>query len=407
MTAALAFLGVVVLHASWLGLAAAAIVATVLRHLGAARPRQRYGVALTALLAVPPLALLCALAPRFEGAAPALASARVAVAAAPPTVSLAPATPWIGLAWALGVACGLLGLGVAVARLARLRRGARPVTEREAERLLARARERLNYRGAITLALTPEVGVPTVLGWRRPLCALPVGALRAWPGDLEWLLVHELAHVRRADVAWSWAQSFAEVALFFHPAARWLARVVRHERECCCDAEVLSRPDALVPYVHALTRLAAADRSAIRPALSVTGGTLVSRIERMIDPAVPISTSSRRLCLTLALGAAAGAATLAACETEVAPPTARVLPTPGRFVDAQGKATPVPAGSEWTASGSAETRAPRTARFIDDGGVEHEVPRGPEWQTDDSGRGDPPIPFLEWPGPVPVDTDGC
>ncbi|MCY1054804.1 M56 family metallopeptidase [Nannocystis sp. SCPEA4] len=363
MTTALAFLGVVVLHAAWLGVAAAAVAAIALRRLGAARPRSRYSVALAALLAVPPAAVLCAVSPRVaaETAAVAVSSA---VADAGTTYSLAPATPWIGLAWVIGVAWGLLALVVASARLESLRRGARPVPAAVAERYLARARAQLGHAGAIELAISTRVGVPTLLGWRRPLCALPASAFTAWPGDdLEWLLVHELAHVRRADVAWNWAQSLVEVALFFHPAARWLARQIRHERECCCDAAVIARPDALTPYVRALTRLAAADRSAIRPALSATGGTLVSRVERLIDPTTPIPTCSRGLCVALVLGAWTGAAALSACKTEadecpperaiedsvqvaVVEPVAAVEPTAPKLTQAVGSESAVPAHSE-------------------------------------------------------------
>ncbi|MDC0721305.1 M56 family metallopeptidase [Nannocystis bainbridge] len=376
MTAALAFLGVVMLHATWAGFAAAGVAAIALRRLGAARSRRRYAVALAALLAVPAVAVLCAAAPRLAAEPDAVSAALAGLAAptsdslaglaasasdslaglaatassslipaslaglAPPAYSLAPATPWLGLAWLLGTAWGLLGLAVASAHLARLRRRARPLPRAHAERLLARARGQLDYAGAIDLVISPDVGVPTVLGWRRPLCALPAAALTAWPGDdLEWLLVHELAHVRRADIAWGWAQNLVEAALFFHPGARWLSRQVRHERECCCDAAVLARPDALVPYVRALARLATADRAAIGPALSATGGTLVSRIERLVDPTLPLPACSRSLCLALVLAAFAGAGALAACETEEAD-TAPTRPTAEPLV-----APPTPAES--------------------------------------------------------------
>lgn len=352
--------------------------------------------------------VLLALQPRLVDQAAAVSSG---LAGAGATYSLAPATPAIGLVWAIGAAWGLLGLAVASARLARLRRAARLVPTVDAERLLARARRQLDHAGAIDLAISSEVGVPTLLGWRRPLCALPAAAFTTWPAaDLEWLLVHELAHVRRADIAWNWAQSLVEVALYFHPAARWLARQIRHERECCCDAEVLRRPDALAPYVHALTRLAAADRSSIRPALSATGGTLVSRIERIIDPTTPIPACSRGLCIALVLGALAGAVTLAACETEDDAPTARALEVdkPAQFTDENGVVTQVAAGAAWTPA------AAPTMTFTDDKGQEIAVPAGADWapaagspgaKVVDDRRPELPIPFVD--PPEGSDQDGC
>jgi beta-lactamase regulating signal transducer with metallopeptidase domain len=79
---------------------------------------------------------------------------------------------------------------------------------------------------------------------------VPAGTLADAPAEeLEWLLVHELAHARRADVAW--LQALVEVALFFHPAARWLAQHVRRERECCCDAATAPRSSTRRRTAHA------------------------------------------------------------------------------------------------------------------------------------------------------------
>ena len=263
MTSALAWLGVVVLHAAWLGVAAAAIAAIALRRVGVGRPRARHAIALGALLLVPPAAILAALGPP-ESVLAVMGPELAAPAAIGPTrvdgeasLSLAPATPWIGLVWALGAAWGALGLAVASARLSRLRRAARPIAGDEAERLLAPARRHLGHRGPVALARSPEVRVPTLIGWRRPVIVLPSSMLGHPPEDgLAWLLTHELAHVRRADIAWGWLQALVEAALFFHPAARWLSGQARHERECCCDAAVPQRPTDLVAYVRALTTLA-------------------------------------------------------------------------------------------------------------------------------------------------------
>ncbi|MFY0533480.1 M56 family metallopeptidase [Nannocystis pusilla] len=195
-----------------------------------------------------------------------------------------------------------------------------PLAVDDAERLLARARRHLDFHRPVAVASSSAVGVPTLIGWWRPLVVLPSALLDRVPDEeLECLLIHELAHVQRADVAWNWLQVLVEVALFFHPAARWLARQVRHERECCCDAWVPPRQADLVAYVRALTRLAAADRAAASPALSASGGTLVNRIERLVDPTAARPTCSLGFCLTLVLGAVAGGATLWLCDVEECP----------------------------------------------------------------------------------------
>lgn len=434
MTAALAWLGVVALHATWLGLGAAAIAAFALRWLGVDRPRRRHALALAALLAVPPAALAVTLVPGLVTAPVAAASATAMVSgpAGPGLgVSLAPATPWIGLVWALGAAWGVLGLVVAGGKLARLRRAARPLAGDLAERLLARARRQLDHRGPVALASSVAVDGPTLLGWRRPLIVVPAAMLhRAEEDGLEWLLVHELAHVRRSDIAWSWLQALVEVALFFHPAARWLSRQVRHERECCCDAAIPARQGDLVAYVRALTHLAGADRVAVGPALSATGGTLVNRVERLVDPTTVTPTCTRGFCLALALGAVAGGLALAACETEEDTASARAIAVEksAEFVDGHGVATKVPAGGEWTPG------QPGDLKYIDSEGREISrvgpdgKPRAFGFFTDEHGQNfavemtadwEPakravdegvPIPFVDPPEgqePAGQDTGGC
>jgi BlaR1 peptidase M56 len=90
----------------------------------------------------------------------------------------------------------------------------------------------------------------------RSLVILPASALMALsPEQLEAVLAHELAHVRRADYLWNLIQTMVETLLFFHPAVWWLGRRLRQQRELCCDdVAVQSCADPLV-YATALLRL--------------------------------------------------------------------------------------------------------------------------------------------------------
>ena len=89
---------------------------------------------------------------------------------------------------------------------------------------------------AIRVAQSAAVQVPSVIGWLRPVVLLPMSALTGLtPGQLESILAHELAHIRRHDYVINVLQSAAEVLLFYHPACWWLSRRMRVEREHCCD----------------------------------------------------------------------------------------------------------------------------------------------------------------------------
>src|SRR5438045_2418615 len=95
---------------------------------------------------------------------------------------------------------------------------------------------RLRVNRPVRLLQSALVHVPAVLGCVRPVILLPASALTGLtPLQLEALLAHELAHVRRYDYLVNLVQSVIETLLFYHPAVWWISARVRDEREHCCD----------------------------------------------------------------------------------------------------------------------------------------------------------------------------
>ena len=83
-------------------------------------------------------------------------------------------------------------------------------------------------------------GVPVVVGYCAVIL-MPVGLLTGLPaGQIEAILLHELAHIRRRDYLVNLLQTFVEGLLFYHPAVWWISAVIRAEREHCCDDAVVS-----------------------------------------------------------------------------------------------------------------------------------------------------------------------
>src|SRR5207247_3299312 len=73
---------------------------------------------------------------------------------------------------------------------------------------------------------------PVVLGHFRPAVLVPLGFLAGMPPEhVEVILLHELAHVRRADYFMNVGQRLIEGLLFYHPAVWWIPRLIRTERE--------------------------------------------------------------------------------------------------------------------------------------------------------------------------------
>lgn len=95
--------------------------------------------------------------------------------------------------------------------------------------------------------------VPMVIGHLKPFLLFPVGMLNALPADeVEAILLHELAHIKRNDFLINLLQQFAEIFFFFNPAVLWLSSLIKNERENCCDDMALSITLDKKIYIHAL-----------------------------------------------------------------------------------------------------------------------------------------------------------
>src|SRR3989454_6019086 len=163
-------------------------------------------------------------------------SPAAAVAAARLRTTIEPTLPWIVVVWFGGVLVLSLRLtsGWLVAR--RLGRTATHPVPEACREALARLAARLRVTRPVRVLESAVIQVPAVIGWLRPVILLPASALTGLtPLQLDALLAHELAHVRRYDYLVNLLQSAVETLLFYHPAAWWVSRRVREEREHCCD----------------------------------------------------------------------------------------------------------------------------------------------------------------------------
>jgi beta-lactamase regulating signal transducer with metallopeptidase domain len=127
------------------------------------------------------------------------------------------------------------------------------------------------------------VQVPTVIGWLRPLVLIPASALAGLtPRQLEAVIAHELAHIRRYDYLVNLLQTAVEILLFYHPAVWWVSREIRREREHCCDdVAVQVCNDALV-YARALAEIETLRSVSPRLVMAADGASLVARIQRLV-----------------------------------------------------------------------------------------------------------------------------
>ncbi|ADO69008.1 M56 family metallopeptidase [Stigmatella aurantiaca] len=387
-------LGWALLHLLWQGALVAAVLALGLRLLGQ-RASARYGLACGALgaMLVLPVATgwqhFQAARLRAPSASPWVSLAKTPEASPhaatdstvpPPAVSApfaSPASvptflpqtaleatrlrgllPWLVLAWGLGVVASSLRLLAGWMRLRRSVRAASPVPEEWQQRLEALSR-RLGMKRAVRLLQSTALDVPSALGWLRPVVLLPVFTLTGLSTrQLEMILAHELAHIRRHDFVVNLLQTLVETLLFYHPAIWWMSHVIRVERENCCDDLAAGLTGNTLSYARALTAL-----EALRvlpsleptPALSALGGSLPERVRRLV--AAPSSRCASRWA------AGASVLTLMSSLAVAAPLTTLVLPSqaPRTFL-AASPATPaaVPPATP-PANTSSPVPAPSTA----------------------------------------------
>jgi GWxTD domain-containing protein len=193
------------------------------------------------------------------------------------------ALPWLAPFWIAGVIIFHLRsmAGWMAARHLR-RRGICRAPDPWQQRL-NQLRNRLRLSQPVALLETCLADVPVVIGYLRPVILIPVGLLAGMPArQVESILLHELAHVLRRDYLVNLLQTIAEGFLFYNPAVWWISRVMRAERENCCDDVVVAAMGNAPEYAAALAALEQTRCAANPAALAATGGSLVKRIRRLL-----------------------------------------------------------------------------------------------------------------------------
>ncbi len=314
-------LGAALLHFLWQGLLVAGLLAFTLRELRHCSAQARYLAACTALvlLAACPLVTLMSLhapsaprhgytqslpkpqshaalpsnvfqSPPLSNATPVIAHFQQALstirAIASPTNN--PLYPPLVAAWLVSVLClslRLLGGWLRVCRLTRCGLGS--VESNLQDRATDMAR-RMGIARPVPIVASPWVSVPSVIGCLQAMVLLPVSVLTNLPArQIEAILAHELAHVRRYDYLINLLQTALETLLFYHPATWWVSRQIRHERENCCDDMAVQFCGSRVLYARALAALEDLRCPPASFAMAANGGNLLQRIRRITDRSQP------------------------------------------------------------------------------------------------------------------------
>lgn len=292
-------IGLAILHLLWQGTAVALGLAFVLRLLARSTANVRYALSCLALAALlifgittavqsydVELAAIAAVAPApaaFAIDSPVLLRGhepRRAVASF--LTLLRPHSSTIATLWLMGVLLFATRLAVTWTRTRSLAFAGATAVAAEWQRVVDRLANALAINRAIRLAESTAVGVPSVIGFLKPVILVPASSLSGLSArQMELILAHELAHIRRHDFIANMLQSVAEALLFYHPAAWWISHQIRTERENCCDDLAVSTCGNPLEYARALTVL---EQLRSTPALVIgaNGASLLARVRRLI-----------------------------------------------------------------------------------------------------------------------------
>lgn len=200
-------------------------------------------------------------------------------------------------AWALIASYSLLGVARAACHLRALRRSCTPIESSELDSVVEGTLRRYRMERPVEFCTSEQVKVPTAIGLMNPTIVVPRWVLHELSAqDLNQIILHELAHLRRRDDWTNLIQQVVKGLFFFHPAVWWIEKKIALEREMACDDAVLTETNSPRAYAECLANLA--ERSFVRRSLALAQAALgrirqtSQRISEILDVNRPKGSSS-------------------------------------------------------------------------------------------------------------------
>jgi beta-lactamase regulating signal transducer with metallopeptidase domain len=224
-----------------------------LQVVGRRNSSTRFAVWFSALLAI-------AVLPVFGGAASSASSANTASSAITVPVSWALC---LFVIWAVGASVALLRVGVGLWQLRKLRASCPAIDAARIDPVLRATLQNFQAIRSVELRQSDRLQIPTAIGFLKPAVVLPTWAMQDLSTEeLNAILIHELAHLRRRDDWTNLAQQIVKALLFFHPAVWWIEGKLALEREMACDDAVLA--ETANPRGYAQCLISMAEKSFLR-----------------------------------------------------------------------------------------------------------------------------------------------
>lgn len=191
---------------------------------------------------------------------------------------------WVALAWIAGMLIFSLRLAGGLYMVWSIKTSVKEPDDPRWLEKLNNLCSTLKLRIPVAIKESVKVSSPVVMGYFKPIIIFPLGLLQGLHTDeVEAILLHELAHIKRHDYLLNLLVSLLQVLFFYHPAYWWLQRQLDNEREYSCDDLVLGQTNGLT-LIKALTSVKEFQLHHYSPALGFASqkNQLLKRVERIM-----------------------------------------------------------------------------------------------------------------------------
>lgn len=210
----------------------------------------------------------------------------------------------IVMIWFLIICVKSIQLLVGVNTIHHLRNNQVYAAGRKWDEKLEELAAKLGINQTVKLLQSGLADVPMAVGHFKPLILIPLGLINGLSSpEVEAILSHELAHIKRKDYLVNFLQSFIEIVFFFNPAVLWVSKLIKTEREHCCDDLAIACVNDRKNYVKALIFCQEFKQSVPNYAMAITGkkNNLLHRASRMLFDTKSTLNKMEKTILTVAL----------------------------------------------------------------------------------------------------------
>jgi beta-lactamase regulating signal transducer with metallopeptidase domain len=189
--------------------------------------------------------------------------------------------------WLMGSALFFAKFSSGVLGLYNLKHNAVSSSDKRLAYLMNGLKKKLNITEEVSILESHNIISPVVLGYARPLILFPVAMCSQLSiNELESVIAHELAHIKRNDFIINLLQSCTEAILYYHPLVWWLCKIIREERENCCDDMAISVTSDKLSYAKTLLKiqeLSSVNNTRLALAFSGNNKQFKNRIMRILN----------------------------------------------------------------------------------------------------------------------------